>query len=112
MSQAAQKKASKYAAILTFPLSGDLPFNSENSQIPEPPVCPRPLLSLGALLANRNEAKTPSNEKTRRVEGFLWMWLLTLAQHERLHRRRKLHAFQSALVFRRRNVLPDRDLYR
>jgi hypothetical protein len=39
-------------------------------------------------------------------------WPVTLAQPERLQRRRKLHAFQSALVFRERNVLPDRDLCR
>jgi hypothetical protein len=44
------------------------------------------------------------------------MEYLRVARHasstEHLQRRRKLQAFQSTLVFRGRNVLPDRDLCR
>src|SRR6266566_5983224 len=48
------------------------PFvNFSNGQAPVPSVHPRPLLLLRALLPNRNEAKTPSNQKPARVEGFL-----------------------------------------
>ena len=48
------------------------PFvNFSNGQAPGPSVYPRQLLLLGALLPNRNEAKTPSNQKPGRVEGFL-----------------------------------------
>ena len=69
---------SKYAAILTFPFPEISltklicqPFvNFSNGQAPGPSVHPRPLLLLRALLPNRNEAKTPSNQKPR-VEGFL-----------------------------------------
>jgi hypothetical protein len=67
------RPTNKNAAILTSPLSGacsqkaicQLFANFLDSQIPEPPVYPRPLLDLGAFLPNRNEAKTSSNKACR-----------------------------------------------
>jgi hypothetical protein len=48
------------------------PFvNFSNGQAPGLSVYPRPLLLLGALLPNRNEAKALSNQKPGRVDGFL-----------------------------------------
>jgi len=71
------KITSKYAAILTFPLSGILLWKSicqlfanfSGSQIPDPPAYPHPLLWLDALLPSRNEAKKSLGPGS--VEGLL-----------------------------------------